>query len=141
MELVGKFNHALLVDHQSAAKLRQLAYQLYNAYTLFVLFIKGCSYTDFLCRIYVSNGVFDIFIGEDLLNVMPISGKVKQRKGIGGTHHMCDLQHTFLCCCQMLCGRRSVFYQFHNRRQRDCKLYELPDLFIGNIHSLSLIHI
>ncbi len=64
VELVGKFNHTILVDHQSAAKLCQLVYQLYNAYALFVLFIKGCSCTDLLRRIYVGNGVFDIFIGK-----------------------------------------------------------------------------
>lgn len=58
VELMSKINHAMLVDHQSAAKLRQFAYQLYNTYALFVLFVKGCSYTDFLCRIYVCNGIF-----------------------------------------------------------------------------------
>ena len=73
VELMGKFNHAMLVDHQSAAKLRQFAYQLYNAYALLVLFIKGSSYTDFLCRIYVGNGVFNVFIGKDLLNILSVN--------------------------------------------------------------------
>ena len=68
---------ALRSHRECAAKLRQFVYQLYNAHALFVLFVKGCTYTDFLCRIYVGNGVFDIFIGEDQLNIMPVRGKVK----------------------------------------------------------------
>ena len=134
VELVGKVNHAMLVDHQSAAKLRQFAYQLYNTHALFVLFVKGCSYTDFLCRIYVCNGIFNVFIGEDLLNIMPVGGKIEQRKGIGGTHHLHNLQHAFLCGGKVCCRRCSCFYQFHNCRQRNGKLHKHPDLFIGDIH-------
>ena len=61
VELMGKFNHTSLENHQGAAKLRQLVYQLYNAYALLVLFIKGGSYADFLRCLYVGNGIVRIF--------------------------------------------------------------------------------
>ena len=134
VKLVGKFNHAVFENHQSAAKLSQFAYQLYDAHTLFVLFIKNGCHAEFLRCLYVGNGVLCVFSGEDLLNVTPVGRKIKQRKGIGGAHHLRDLQYALLGNREMFCGRRSVPYQFHNRCQRNGKLYELSDMFIGNIH-------